>query len=238
MTMTRLLLIPALFAALAAAILPAAAETSPVGVVQLVKVWAYERKPPEDWNELLLRENVYTDQWLRTVPEGALHVRFVDGTQLRLGADSQMVVDRYVYDPNKGDEVFVSRLAKGMFRFISGNLQSRDVRVDTPTLVLGIRGTDFIVKVGPKTVVQVVSGSVVVTPKTPGASSTVLTAGEVAAVGPGDTAASPAAEPGFDYGLSGDGGVDASGAGLGGGGGASSGDGGVDGGDSGGGGKR
>ncbi len=220
MTMTRLLLIPALFAALAAATQPAAAEPSPVGVVQLVKVWAYERKPPAEWDELLLRENVYTDQWLRTVPEGALHVRFADGTQLRLGADSQMVVDRYVYDPNKGDEVFVSRLAKGMFRFISGNLKSRNVSVDTPTLVLGIRGTDFIVKVGPKTVVQVVSGSVVVTPKAPGASSTVLTAGQVAAVGPGDTAASPAAEPGFDYGLSGDGGVDASGSGLGDGGGA------------------
>ena len=215
MTMKRFLLIPALFAALVAATLPAAAQTPPVGVVQLVKVWAYERTPPADWDELLLRENVYMNQWLRTVPEGALHVRFADGTQLRLGADSQMVVDRFVYDPNNGDGIFVSRLAKGMFRFISGSVNPRGVSVETPVVVLGIRGTDFIVQVGTKTVVQVVSGSVEITPKTPGGSSTVLTAGEVAAVGPGDTAAGPAEEPAFDYGLSGDGGVDESSSGMG-----------------------
>ncbi|MGE5148454.1 MAG: FecR domain-containing protein [Candidatus Eiseniibacteriota bacterium] len=144
-------------------VLPGAAWAQAVGTVNLIKTAAYERLESTDWEELLVQDNVFSNQRVRTPSDAALHVVFADGTDFRLGADSEAVIDSYVYDPASGTGKAVTTLGKGVFRFISGKV--KDHTIVTPTATLGIRGTDFYVLVADVTGVLVKSGSVQMRPE-------------------------------------------------------------------------
>jgi hypothetical protein len=141
----------------------AAAWAQAVGTVSLIKTAAYERLETTDWEELLVQDNVFSNQRVRTPSDAALHLVFADGTSFRLGADSEAVIDSYLYDPAAGNGKVVTTLGKGVFRFISGKV--KDHTIITPTATLGIRGTDFYVLVADLTGVLVKSGAVVMRPE-------------------------------------------------------------------------
>jgi hypothetical protein len=134
-----------------------------VGTVNLIKTAAFERLESTDWEELLVQDNVFSNQRIRTPSDAALHLVFADGTDFRLGADSEAVIDSYVYDPAAGSGKVVTTLGKGVFRFISGKV--KDHTIITPTATLGIRGTDFYVLVADLTGVLVKSGAVQMRPE-------------------------------------------------------------------------
>jgi FecR protein len=140
-----------------------AAWAQAVGTVNLIKTAAFERLESTDWEELLLQDNVFSNQRVKTPSDAALHVVFADGTDFRLGADSEAVIDSYVYDPATGTGKAVTTLGKGVFRFISGKV--KDHTIITPTATLGIRGTDFYVLVADLTGVMVKSGGVTMRPE-------------------------------------------------------------------------
>ena len=144
-------------------IVPGAAWAQAVGTVNLIKTAAFERLESTDWEELLVQDNVFSNQRVRTPADAALHVVFADGTDFRLGADSEAVIDNYLYDPATGTGKAVTTLGKGVFRFISGKV--KDHTIVTPTATLGIRGTDFYVLVADMTGVLVKSGSVQMRPE-------------------------------------------------------------------------
>ena len=83
---------------------------------------------------------------LRTGPGARLQVTFVDGTNLTLGENATVVVDRYVYDPSKSRGQMLLRSTTGAIRFTTGKLgemHNKDVKVATPYGALAVRGTDF-----------------------------------------------------------------------------------------------
>jgi hypothetical protein len=80
---------------------------------------------------------------LRTGAEGRLKVTFRDETVLTLGEKASVVIDRYVYDPDKniGETVL-----QGAFRFASGRIKAMKeskIAVSTPHADIGVRGTEF-----------------------------------------------------------------------------------------------
>lgn len=79
---------------------------------------------------------------------GTAKVRFLDNTELSIGEQSSVEIDRFVYDPDKGalSGKMGLRVAVGTARFVTGQigkLQPKDVDIKTPTATIGIRGTDF-----------------------------------------------------------------------------------------------
>ncbi|UUX50564.1 FecR family protein [Nisaea acidiphila] len=147
-----------------------------VGIVSLVKVWGYKQEPSAtNWEALYRRDAVEMNQRLRTPDGGALHVRFVDDTELRLGSAAEVTIDRFVFDPSTGAGSLRAEMNKGMMRFITGRMAKEGVRIGTPTAVIGIRGTDFVIEVADDgtTTVAVYEGEVVITPRTGGDSETV-----------------------------------------------------------------
>jgi hypothetical protein len=67
-----------------------------------------------------------------------------DNTKLALGPNARLALNKFVYDPDKttGGKVTVN-LAKGAFRFITGNSSKEAYEIKTPTVSLGVRGTLF-----------------------------------------------------------------------------------------------
>jgi hypothetical protein len=133
----------AIVAALGAVAAPVAARAEPVGSATAIIPAAYEQAPQGTRSELKLSDPVIRNAALATGDKGALEVTFLDGSRLTMGGNSTLVVDDYVYSGPGGAGKQTLRYTRGLFRFISGTIPKDQVKVDTPTVTIGIRGTDF-----------------------------------------------------------------------------------------------
>jgi hypothetical protein len=89
---------------------------------------------------------VHMKDELRTAANARLQVTFLDETQLTLGEHASVVIDRYVYDPNRGVGETFLQVTKGAFRFATGRIkemQDSKIAVSTPLADIGVRGTEF-----------------------------------------------------------------------------------------------
>lgn len=87
---------------------------------------------------------------LATDPEASIGVTIKDGTLLSLGPDSEMVIDELVYDPARKNVGLNVNVLHGTFSYLSGRIAKINpeaVTVKTPTAVIGIRGTRFLLSV-------------------------------------------------------------------------------------------
>lgn len=67
-----------------------------------------------------------------------------DGTQLTLGESARLVIDDFVYDPNKPGGALDIKVKKGAFLFVGGKVEAKSgarVSITTPVVTLGVRGT-------------------------------------------------------------------------------------------------
>ncbi len=135
----RLCFVAAAIAALTLSSSMAYAEN--VGEATRVARFAYQT-PPQTQRAPLYRLNpVVRNGRLETVPSGALEVTFTDGSRLTLGSASSVVVDNYVYAGPQGTGEQTLKMTKGVFRYVSGSMPKDRVRMQTPSVSIGIRGT-------------------------------------------------------------------------------------------------
>ena len=95
---------------------------------------------------------VHTGDVLKTGARGTLGVTFKDNTVMSFGPDTELTVDEYLYAPGKGDLKMQASMAKGSLQVVSGviaKLKPDAVNLKTPTGLIGVRGTHFLVKVEP-----------------------------------------------------------------------------------------
>lgn len=164
---------------------PVAAQE--IGRVRDVLIYAYGTPEASDRRALFGRTRVSANETVETVDGGGLHLRFNDDTDFHLGSQSTVMLDEFVYDPDTSAGKMAIRLSKGTFRFVSGKLIKSGVAIRTPTALIGIRGTDFLVVVEENgtTGVVVEEGEVVITPNIGGGDPVVVVAGSTALVGTG-----------------------------------------------------
>ena len=87
---------------------------------------------------------------LVTGADGAVGVTFTDNSLLSVGPNSVLAIERYAFDTTTHAGQFDASLRKGTLAVISGKMvkQSPDaMRVRTPSSIMGVRGTEFVVKV-------------------------------------------------------------------------------------------
>jgi hypothetical protein len=93
---------------------------------------------------------VQENDTLRTGPDGSIGVIFKDATVLSLGPESVLVIDEFVFAPRQGKFSIVLRMLKGTAGYLSGlisKLAPESAHFETPTASIGIRGTQFVVRV-------------------------------------------------------------------------------------------
>lgn len=152
-------------------LLPAAANAVDIGVVQEVEIYAYGTPPDAVRRPLFNQTDISSNEIIETVSDGGIRLRFNDGSEFRAGGGSRIVLNSFVYDPDSGVGELILTMSKGIFRFISGRLIGDSVTLRTPTLTVGMRGTDLYIAVAEdgSTIVQVLEGEVAVRYKTGGA---------------------------------------------------------------------
>lgn len=92
-----------------------------------------------------LRQRIAIADQLRTGADSRLQIALLDKTKVTLGANAQLTVDKFIYDPNGGSVTVTT--AKGAMRFMSGSQRSAKT-VNTPSATIGVRGTVFDTAVG------------------------------------------------------------------------------------------
>ena len=90
---------------------------------------------------------------LRTGADSAVGITLADDTLLALGADSELQLSAFSFDSTTQDGSLLASLWRGTLGVITGLIGKKTpdkVQVQTRTVVLGVRGTEFIVDVAAK----------------------------------------------------------------------------------------
>ncbi|NWH09192.1 MAG: FecR domain-containing protein [Alphaproteobacteria bacterium] len=152
----------------AALVTPASAEE--VGEFTKVLLYAYQKPPGGEQAAAYALDPVIRNASVSAVRDGGAELRFLDGSTLTVGPESEVVIDEFVYDPAANAGSATMRLTKGVFRYVSGRMPDDKVQIETETATIGIRGT---VVTGGEVfeggeVVNCVEGACAVTSKTTG----------------------------------------------------------------------
>ena len=89
---------------------------------------------------------VHTNDTVSTGAKGRLQVTFRDQTNLTLGENASVVIDRYVFDPDASVGEATLNTTKGAFRLATGRLNEmtkKNITVSSPFAAMAVRGTDF-----------------------------------------------------------------------------------------------
>ncbi len=98
---------------------------------------------------LKVGDRLYQKDIIRTGTDSTVGIIFEDNTVLSLGPNSEIVIDEYIFAPEKGILSMVARILKGTASYLSGIIGKQSpeaVKFHTPDATIGIRGTQFLVK--------------------------------------------------------------------------------------------
>lgn len=87
---------------------------------------------------------------VRTGADGSVGVTLRDNTLLSAGSNSLIVIDKFLFDQTTQEGAMSVGIRKGTLSVASGKIAKRtpeSVDFHTPTSVLGVRGTEFVVEV-------------------------------------------------------------------------------------------
>jgi hypothetical protein len=85
---------------------------------------------------------------IRTGPDGAVGVTMRDNTLLSAGPNSILALENFEFDATTSAGRFDARLQRGTLAVVSGRIAKHSpqaMTVRTPSAVLGVRGTEFVV---------------------------------------------------------------------------------------------
>ena len=86
-----------------------------------------------------------------TGADGSAGITFIDNSLLSVGPNSVLQIERYSFNSTTHEGVFDTTLSRGTLSVVSGKIakQSPDaMKVRTPSSILGVRGTEFLVRTG------------------------------------------------------------------------------------------
>ncbi len=87
---------------------------------------------------------------VKTGPDGSVGITFQDNSLLSAGPNSELVIERFVFDSTTHKGEFDTALKKGTLAVVSGKIVKQSpeaMRIKTPAAIMGVRGTEFVVKV-------------------------------------------------------------------------------------------
>jgi len=115
-----------------------------VGIASVVEGEPIGKSQAGTERTLRVGVDMEADEKVTTKENDRAHLVFLDGTSLTVGPNSSLVIDKYVYDPEKKTGEMALTVSKGTLRFVGGVISKKsEVKVTTPSASMGIRGGIF-----------------------------------------------------------------------------------------------
>ena len=96
--------------------------------------------------ELKTGDKVYLGDTILSGTNSGAQLLLLDQSTFTIGSDSEVVMDKFIYDPKNSDGKIVSTVKKGSLKIISGLISKKNpdnLKVEVPEGTLGSRGTEF-----------------------------------------------------------------------------------------------
>lgn len=84
---------------------------------------------------------VLRNETVRTGADSATRLVMIDSTNLALGANSSITLDKTVFNDDHSYRDVTIRLTTGAFRFVTGHSDKNAYKITTPLATIGVRGT-------------------------------------------------------------------------------------------------
>jgi hypothetical protein len=106
-------------------------------------------------NPINVGDGVLRDEVVHTGLDSAARLVMADSTNLSLGANATLKLDRTVFDDEHTYRDIAIRMTVGAFRFVTGHSEKTAYKITTPVATIGVRGTilDVLSQRGKTTVV-------------------------------------------------------------------------------------
>jgi hypothetical protein len=114
---------------------PASAQTR-VGQAAVIK-----NQVTGGGRQLSVGDGVVRDEMVRTSADSAARLVMADSTNLSLGPNATITLDRTVFNDEHSYREIAVRLATGAFRFVTGHSEKSAYKINTPLATIGVRGT-------------------------------------------------------------------------------------------------
>ena len=95
--------------------------------------------------DLLQQEDIVS-----TAADSTVGITFIDNSRFSLGPDSRLELKQFRFNPTTREGAFVSEMQRGTLAITSGHIAEsapEAMKVRTPTTILGVQGTRFVVHV-------------------------------------------------------------------------------------------
>jgi hypothetical protein len=148
------------------ALAPTSALAAGIATVTDVVNEGYRQPPGDRERRAAAADELVSEEALRTDRDSRIALQFIDGSELSVEPQSEVVLSDYVFDPAQAATSGVISLNSGLFHFNSNDAVRDDGLVlMTPVATIGIRGTQFLVTVADDaTIVDILEGKVEVKP--------------------------------------------------------------------------
>jgi len=149
----RFLCVSALWLAASLAATPARAQTR-VGEAAVIKNEVV-RVAGSAASQINVGDAVLRDEIVRTGLDSAARLVMADSTNLSLGPNATVTLDRTVFNDEHSYRDIAIRLTAGAFRFVTGHSEKAAYKLTTSVATIGVRGTilDILSQRGKTTVV-------------------------------------------------------------------------------------
>jgi hypothetical protein len=118
---------------------PTGARADAIGdVVSVVPQANYQRGGAVQ--ELSINDLVEQNDRVITTGDGSAYIHFIDDTVLTVGANSEVVLDKFVFDGGKARSAVIE-ITRGTLRFVTGTSDHGAYQLKTPVATIGVRGT-------------------------------------------------------------------------------------------------
>ncbi|MGO9605066.1 MAG: FecR domain-containing protein [Candidatus Binataceae bacterium] len=131
-------------------VLPASAQTQNAQIAQVktvsgqVTIVRGDGKLPAKVGDALFEKDT-----IETGADGAVGITFIDNTVMSAGPNSEVVLEEFQFDSSNFKGSMLTDLRKGTLSMVSGDIAKSSpeaMKVKTPTAILGVRGTRFVIQ--------------------------------------------------------------------------------------------
>jgi hypothetical protein len=139
-----------ILAALSAAIPAMAAD---VGLIKVSKGSVQIQRGAEKM-PAAVGSGVQASDVILTGANGSAGITFIDNSLVSVGPNSVFAIDKYQFDTTTNQGEFEGNLKQGRLAAISGKMVKQSpesMKIRTPSAIMGVRGTEFVVQVAEKT---------------------------------------------------------------------------------------
>jgi hypothetical protein len=102
-------------------------------------------------SSVAIGSQVFSSDRIVTGPESSIGITLRDNTLLSEGSNSILELNKFAFNTTTYDGTLNATIKRGSLAVIDGKLAKANpdnVRYNTPTTTLGVRGTEFIIEVG------------------------------------------------------------------------------------------